>query len=981
VFLSPGGHWSLRVSAIVLALCTWLRPTPAAADVADYLGKAIVSVAIQSDGHTVTDPRVIDLVQTRAGAPLSMADVRESITHLFSLGQYEDVRVNAEHAGAGVALTYDLVPMHPITGIDFEGSASGIDHGQLRRLVTDRFGASPRPGRAAEVAAFVADDIRQAGYLRVRVTPRTDVSASNGRATLVFVIVPGDRSHIASVVVEGDAGIPESELIHRLALTKGAPFLRADVNTRIEKYIADERKRGFYEARLTLTTESTDDDRTVDVKVAVAPGPHVAVKFDGDPLPADRRDELVPIAREGSTDQDLLEDATNRIEEYLRTQGYRDATAQHARDETNGEMTITFTIKKGPLYRVGRMDVSGNASMSLTDLQSHLRVRPGQPFSTAAIDADVATIEDLYRRQGFAAMQADVSFESQPDVAAAVEVPVAIRLAITENVRTVVRTVRVEGLHAIPEAEVLSKLGLQPGTPFFVNQMAIDRDAVQLRLANLGYQSATVATTPGLSADGTSADVVFGVREGPQIFVEHVLIVGNERTRTETIERELLLKPGEPLGLERVNESQRRLAALGLFRRARITELAHGDESKRDILVTVEEAPVASVGYGGGFEVGQFLRTDAVTEVATERIEFAPRAFFEIGRRNLFGKNRSINLFTRVSLRNQFQTQVGDNFLEYRVVGTYREPKVFGTAADAALTGTIEQQARTSFDFARRGISAELARRLTRAVSVIGSYQIQRTELFNEPVDPATRFPIDRIFPQLRLSSFSGSVIRDTRDDLLDPTDGRFFSANSQIAARKIGSEVGFVKSYFTAQMFETVPHASRLVVATSARLGMATAFARTTIDTDQDGNPILGPGGVPIEVTVNDLPASERFFAGGDTTVRGFALDQLGRPETIDKDGFPTGGAGLVILNAELRAPVRGGFGVVGFVDSGNVFLRTSDIRLPLLRGAVGFGLRYKSPIGPIRVDLGFKLHRGDITPGKRESLTALHISLGQAF
>ena len=172
MFLSPGGHWSLRVSAIVLALCTWLRPTPAAADVADYLGKPIVSVAIQSDGHAVSDPRVIDLVQTRTGAPLSMADVRESITHLFSLGQYEDVRVNAENAGAGVALTYDLVPLHPIAGIDFAGSASGIDHGQLRRLVTDRFGTSPRPGRAAEVAALVADDIRQAGYLRVRVTPR-----------------------------------------------------------------------------------------------------------------------------------------------------------------------------------------------------------------------------------------------------------------------------------------------------------------------------------------------------------------------------------------------------------------------------------------------------------------------------------------------------------------------------------------------------------------------------------------------------------------------------------------------------------------------------------------------------------------------------------------------------------------------------------------------------------------------------------------
>jgi outer membrane translocation and assembly module TamA len=129
------------------------------------------------------------------------------------------------------------------------------------------------------------------------------------------------------------------------------------------------------------------------------------------------------------------------------------------------------------------------------------------------------------------------------------------------------------------------------------------------------------------------------------------------------------------------------------------------------------------------------------------------------------------------------------------------------------------------------------------------------------------------------------------------------------------------------------------------------------------------------------DLPASERFFAGGDTTVRGFALDQLGTPATIDKDGFPIGGNALVIFNAELRVPVAGGLGVVGFLDTGNVFARATDIDLMQLRSAVGFGVRYKSPVGPIRVDLGFKLGRRDITPGVPESPNALHISLGQAF
>ena len=126
---------------------------------------------------------------------------------------------------------------------------------------------------------------------------------------------------------------------------------------------------------------------------------------------------------------------------------------------------------------------------------------------------------------------------------------------------------------------------------------------------------------------------------------------------------------------------------------------------------------------------------------------------------------------------------------------------------------------------------------------------------------------------------------------------------------------------------------------------------------------------------TLLDLPASERFFAGGDTTVRGFVLDRLGTPETLDPNGFPIGGNGLVIFNAELRLTVHRGFGVVTFVDTGNVFARTSDIDLGRLRSSVGFGLRYRSPIGPIRVDLGFKVHREQTSPGVVEPLSAVFL------
>jgi len=973
------------VAWLAAALLTLARP--AGADVADYLGRRVASVALESEGRRLTDPRLLEIVETPVGQPLTMVAVRDSVSHLFSLGRYEDVRVHASTVATGVAIVFELVPLHPVTRIAFTGleRLHGVDEGKLRQLIADRFGASPRVGRAPEMARLIEGDLRQVGYLKARVIPATDVEHVAEESTLRFAVTAGPRAQIGTVKVEGDPAMSIPQFLADLKLTTGAPYESEKLAARIDRYVERRREHGFFEARVTPAPTLVDQDQTVNLLVTVSQGPHVRVVFTGDPLPSDRRDELAPIAREGSVDEDLLEDATNRIEEYLRSQGYRDAAAPHTKEEKDAELVITFAVKRGRQYRVGRVDITGNASIPTATVQQAMRVRVGQPFSVAALDGDVAALETLYHRDGFPAARVDASDEPVAPERRDEDIGVALTITIVENARTVVSSVRIAGNASISAEDLQSNLGLQPGQPFFVNQMALDRDAIELHYVNAGFQNATVDSKPNLSADGTRADVVFTVREGPRILVHHVLIVGNERTRTSTIERELQFKPGDPLGLAAISESQRRLAALGLFRRARITELGHGEETRRDVLVTVEEAPVTTIGYGGGVEAGQGT---AVSEegVAVPSIEIAPRAFFEVGRRNLFGKNRSVNLFTRVSLRPEQSTAPGVTnqqfgFIEYRVLGTYREPRVFGTPADAFLTGTLEQQHRTSFNFYRKAFTAETARRLSPVVSVSGNYQIQKTRVFDELITPEDQPFVDRLFPQVLLSSFSGSVIRDTRSDQLDPGSGRYFSANGQLAARAIGSEVGFVKTYLTAQTFRTLPGAQHVVLALSARLGMARGFPHEVVLTDSNGQPISGPNGAPQVETLLDLPASERFFAGGDTTVRGFVLDRLGTPETIDANGFPIGGNGLVIFNVELRVPVHKGFGVVTFLDTGNVFARTSEIDLTRLRSAVGFGVRYRSPIGPIRVDLGFKVHREQTSPGVLEPLTAVHISLGQAF
>ncbi len=959
-----------RLLCALCLSCALCGALPVSAAVADYLGRPIASVRIVIEGRDTTEPVLTQVVSTTAGQPLSMVQVRETVAHLFSLGRFEGVSVDATVENGRVALRYDLVPIHAVARIRFDGPlrAPGIDQGALRRAIVDRYGVSPPLARAADITRILADALGERGYLHPAIAPSAELEHAPERAVLVFTIDPGARTAIGTIDVVGVPSVTRPDVLARLGLAPGAPYQREALNARIEKYIEDRRSKGYYEAKILPVARLAADDRVVDLTLTVTPGPRVRVVFTGDPLPSDRRAELVPVEREGSVEEDLLEDSSNRIEEYLRAQGYRDAKAPHAREEANGELVITFAVTRGRQFKVASYEISGNASVPLADFESALRLRDGQPFAAARLDADVQTIEDLYHRRGFAAAHVNTAVElvAAPPPA---QVSAGVRAVINEGPRTTVDAVTFAGNQTLAEGALRARAGLRAGGPYVPGQLAVDRDAIQLAYQDLGYESMTVEARPEFSQNDTHVAVTFVIREGPQVFVNHVLIVGNVRTTTSTIERELQVKAGDPFNLGAINESQRRLTALGLFRRARITELRHGAETTRDLLVTIEEAPPTTVGYGGGVEVGRVVVAAREDGIAAERFDVAPRAFFEVGRRNVFGKNRSVNFFSSVA----FHSQESAANVEYRAIGTFREPRVFDTAADAFVNATFEQQRRSSFNFSRRSLSADIARKMTRAVSITGTYQIQRTEVFDERLEDTDPLKplIDRLFPQFRLSSFSSSLIRDTRDDAVDPSRGEYASASGQLAGRAIGSQIGFAKGLFTAQLFRPIPHTNRIVFAGNARLGIASGFPREAPGTDGQ-----------LEV-IRDLPQSERFYAGGDTTIRGFALDRVGTRhvpaepgDTLDADLLPVGGNGLVVFMAELRAPIAGGLGIVGFLDTGNVFSRATDIDLTQLRTAVGSGVRYKSPFGPIRFDLGFKIHR---QPG--EGLTAWFISFGQAF
>jgi outer membrane protein insertion porin family len=983
---------------LVFAFC--LLPSAlmeaSAASVEQFIGRTVADMRVEVAGQPLFDPAVLELIETRIGEPLTMLRVRSTIDHLVGLGRFEDVRVFASAADQAVTVRWQLTPVRRIGVVSVTGNAVFPERA-IRAELVERYNTLPSATRVPDMVGALQSYYAERGYRNAVILPRLeDEGPVPERVELVLAIEAGPRTTIGEVTVTGAPIEPVPGLLKKLGLHAGRPFDGPTLDASVAEYEEELRGLGHYEARVRETRAFSAEGRSVAIAIEVETGPRVRVVFDGDELPGNERQALAPIREERSVDQDLLEDVSARIESGLREQGYRAALAPYVRQQEGEELVLTFTITRGPLHRVAKVDLEGVSKIARDDIAALLLVRPGEPFVEARVGAVAAAIAELYRIRGFqqAAVKPNIQVrpaEPRPEGSFR---PVDVRFDVTEGTQTIINRLEVEGTSAITTDQLKALLVLTPGRPFYRPQLAADRDAIERAYRSLGFQTVSVTSQLAFESERQFVAVTWSVREGEQITVDRVLINGHVRTSVELIKRELTMQPGSPLSDDAVIESQRRLAETGLFRRVRITELPRTGAATRDVLVELEEAEATTVTFGGGFEVGRRLRQGDTGEQADEQIDVAPRGFFDISRRNFWGKNRSVTLFARVTLRprdpgvdNPDPADTGGYGLnDYRTFFSFREPRALGTDGDGQVTAFVEQAQRSSFDFNRKGVSVDYARRV-HTFTVTGRYTFDYTKLFGERIEQEDQLLIDRLFPQVKLSKFFASVLRDSRDDVLDPQRGHVIGVDASVAAKVLGSEVGFAKTFMQGFLYRRLP-GRRVVIAAGARLGVAVGFPQAVPPVFEiAARPVRGgltttrAAATTFETVIRQLPASERFFAGGDTTVRGFALDRLGTIETLDPRGFPQGGNGLAVFNLEARAPYWKNVQFVWFTDAGNVFKDASDIRLNEMRVTSGLGLRYRSPIGPLRVDWGWKISTRLLLTGGRERSNVLHISLGQAF
>jgi len=842
--------------------------------------------------------RLAAYVEIAPGDPLRQEAVRAAVRRLYATGEFADVVVDQEAAAGGVHLRIRPVPAPRLRSVRIEGDRV-LSAGAARRAARLVDGEPLWPARLEAAVQSAALQLVRRGYLEARVDAR--VEAAPGGAAAVFSVAAGPRVHVEQALVDGaPAGL--GALLEALVRPRrGEPFERERAQAAAAKMRQALVARGRWRADVRAEESYDPSTARVALRFVVAAGPWQRLEFRGDPTPAKVRDAVRRTVSEGGVRPDALDAAEELVEEALLARGHRGASVSHRFEAAPGGEIVVLEATAGPVWTAQSVRVAGVDP----GLVPPLRTREGEPLRDADMEEDQRSLTRALEDVGHPEARVELELGTRPGA-----VPVVFRVEAGPQVLVESFAVELEGDAPAPRGGAPRELRTRAGEPYRLRDLALDRRSLTLAWRNAGYLDADVTPEVAFDQERRGARVVLRVRPGEQTRVDRIIVRGLRDTREVVVRRELSLSEGEPLGLDELLDSQRRLGALPIFERASLVELPGEETGRRSVLADMREAPFTTFAYGLGYG-----DRDKV------------RASLEVTRRNLFGMDRSLTAFARGS------------FVSNRFLLSYREPYLLGRRLELYVTGFREEEDREGFDYVRGGGLLQSLFDLRTGLKLIGRLVYQTTDTFNVSVP---QDEVDRQFQDATIAGPSFSVIRDSRDDALDPHRGHFLAVDVQLSLRVLGGDP-FVKSYLQAASYRRV--LPRTVLATAARLGVARTFG--------------------FEEPTR-LPLPERFFAGGDFSLRGFPTDEV----------LEEGGNGLLLGSVELRFDATSRFAVAVFSDLGNVYPFVSDIDPADIRATAGAGLRYKSAFGPLRLDWAAKLDR---RPG--ESASRFHLTVGHAF
>ncbi len=921
------------------------------------------------------------LIEQEAGQPLDRVKVQRSLQALNATGLFGDIQAEAERRPDGeLTLVFNATARYYIGSLSVEGGPKPPP--SARQIVSAsklQLGGPYDDGLVQAALDRVRHLLQDHGYYRAAVSATHTLHSETQLVDVVLRVEPGEPARVGQVTVENDPG-SDPEEVQRIARLRPGDRVTA---TR-KKY----QKQQRLEVQISVRKSAhRPESNTVDYAISVRRGPRVEIEVEGARLRRGLIRRYIPVYEENAVDDDLLNEGRRNLRDYFQTQGFFDASVHYRSEEPVADVRrVVYSVNRGESHKLVDVLITGNSFFHEDQIRERLLIRPAGwflshgRFSQSLLNTDVESIEQLYLSNGFPRVK--VTAEVEDDYRGR-KGHLHVTLKIVEGPLVRVATLTLSGHHKVPESELRGVLSNLEGQPYSEEKLVADREALLNYYFNRGFPQATFE--PSVQTDPTDPALVhiaYAINEGPEFLVDRIAVSGLKTTRPWVVERELQVRRGGPLSLGQMLETQNKLYDLGIFNEVNLAVAnREGSARHKDLVLQVEEAKRYTFDYGFGLEVQ--TGSDPGGSQPQARTGFSPRFSFDVTRINFRGRDHTL----------VFKSRVGR--LQQRGLASYLVPRWFNKpnlrfSVTALFDNTRDVRTFTS---ERLEGSVQAEHTWSKATTLLYRFAYRRVRVDRESlvVDPSL---VPLLSRPVRVGLPSFSYIRDTRDNPIESLKGSYYTVDAGISSSAFGSEASFWRLFFQNSTYHAFGDPRRpWVLARSTRIGF-----QEPLDPDAS----------------QEIPLPERFFSGGGNSHRGFAINQAGPRDR--QTGFPLGGNAIFLNNLELRFPtvtlplLEENVSAVLFHDAGNVFSSARNLFGNLFRSsqkserncrllalnarcdldytshAIGGGLRYKTPIGPVRFDVGYNLN-SPVFPvrseGRSESLQRLNFffSIGQTF
>ena len=952
----------------------------------DWTGLRVVAVQFRGVDGSVLNPLPASL-PLQAGMPLDGEKVRDSLRRLYATGLYQTIEVEGVRNGDDITILFTGEARVFIGTVFVSGVNDDRLTSQLARATKLDAGTTFSQSKLQRGEALIRDFLQENGFYEPIVTPKTEIDAAHALVNITYHVTLGKGARVGEVKVDGDSGMSIEEFRKKSKLKAESKVNRETTTRALTNLRKVYQKQERLESDVNLKSkEYQPPSNHLNYDFGVDRGPIVAIAVDGVKLSRGMVRRLIPVYEEGAVDEDLLNEGDRNLRDYYQRAGYFNVKITHVKkDQGTARADIVYTVERGVKHRVTEVSIAGNKYFDTQTIAERLSVQKADVFqrnglySQALVSADVASITALYQSNGFSNVKVTPEVTDSDSAQGGQKAKIAslgVKYEIDEGQQQKVGKLEIAGAKQVPLSTLTPLLNTVVGQPYSAANIFGDRDEILGYYLDHGFGQAQVnVTQQNDSANPSLVNIAMTITEGDETFVRQVLISGLDHTRRTTVDPLITIRPGTPLNQTALLETQRQLYNLALFNEVNTAvQNPNGDELQKNVLLQLTEAKRWDFNYGFGFEaqtgnpVNSCLSEATLISLGINPADYtcspngktgvSPAVLLDITRTNLRGTNQSITLRT------------GYGTLEQRATLVYQVPHIFGLKKfDGSLSGGyINAQDVTTYSSSRLEGSFRVTERPDRRNTVIYEFSYRRVKVNNVQVAPNL---VPLYSQPVRVGGPGITWVRDTRDSPLDAHRGTYNTVQDFFAYSGFGSQANFNRIDMTNSSYYQVGK-RRWVIARNTRFGMEQSFGNSSQQI---------------------IPLPERLYAGGAQSHRGFAINQAGPRDQLT--GFPIGGAGVFVNTLELRLPnptlpyVGNSLGFVLFHDMGNVFNQVSNIGPSFLRfhqpnvaackdtsvvptestlssgscsfnyfsHALGLGLRYQTPIGPIRFDLAVNL------------------------